>query len=1013
MLAKSQPSLIVDPAWTTQAGDYSHRSSTRESAHVQQHIQQSPRELSPKPSSKVGSAPITDAKTRTLMTPEQTILPAVGAYSRPHNVQPNSISGVIERRDSSATPFSRHQNNITFDHNKPLPIINADLPPPPPPPSSQPPPSESQLRPQGHQRRRSFIPTALMTSNLAKFVGRNHGTTSPTATHEQTTSPRSPRSPVLSTPKPTDQKDDEPVLSDGALLTADQFKWSIISCCNEIKGRVAKQRFESKKSPPADVVVSPPQPQPQKKVEKSKSGRFNSYSAAQLTSEVVLKDPRSLLQSLLQVMTSSVEEATGQQDTTAAATFYHGQSSQPHNQSHSSLMGTTGSLGHSSGTGTTKSSQPIRQAPPHSSSYPSLVQSSTSSIHSPPSIRSISSVSTQQQQMLMLQQQQPQKQQSRLGGKQSQTKLTVALGTDAVLKPLSMDDMIRLTVYALSVAPEQWIPWHLYDFFVQGMKYRDLVELLPTQSQKIVKSILETVDALIDYAMMIATDQSLSTQAASSAAAPATGSSFATGGSNGGSALGSGLGLRQQLSQAHLRTKSDVFVGPTKSMTELLSSHIIMALSSASFPAEQSMSPFPALLPSTNADNGGEAAALRALAMRTRKRRVIVDSLAVLVFRSRQDVSAIFHGSNASAPDHDSMLRPHLGDLVADERSKSKRRYSSAVVPGATSGSAGTAAGSTSMTLRLQAAERERGAGLKAFENLVAAFEEEFHPHKRANAIKMSEMKTSFESGILINTVATEISQRPVSMPNAAALPPICPPVPPRQARSLPGPAASPAAELVTVRSLSLPPWRKQTQTGSQVHIGQGQQNNRSHHSIVENPVETHKPESRPSSKSSVSAPAVMASLTAEEEKSVAEVKQFFLAGYTEASSSSPSPSAIPLTSATRDGPRPNSAPARIRPMPEQSAAPAPSPSAPVSTRPVPASLPAPVAASAVSVPAAAPTILTPMRAVIGRSKTTVSATLSSSWTTWKNYLLVLEEEEYVIVDTSDSEDERPNSRGD
>ncbi|KAG0369984.1 hypothetical protein BGZ54_008169 [Gamsiella multidivaricata] len=931
-----------------------------------------------------------------LATQEQAIVSS-GSESTRQCSFPAGITAK-ERGDMPNGLINRNRDSVIFDQNKPLPTITVNQQQhfqsrqhsqPPSQPSARPEAQPILEHPQQQQQpqkkpRRSFMPTALMTSNLAKFVSGSRNN-SPTTAVVQSNSPRSPRSPLVLAPKPVEQKEEEPALVPGAALTIEQFKWTIICCCNEIKSRVNKQRHELSKgaqtppSPNPEVAAS--EPAQQRKPERPKVGRFNgySYSSSSTTIEIPPKDPRSTLQPLLQVMALSVEETTGPRDgrrdvsayaqDSSSASFYHGSPSQTQNQSLLSLMTVgagNGSVGGDSALPkrTLSSNQPSHYSASFHSLAPSLVSSNASS----PSYISTSSAAAYQQQQ-QRQQQQRQQQPARLRSKKSQSKLAVSQATDALLNPLSLEDLVGLFAYILSVAPEQWIPWHLYDFFIrpQGRRYRDLVELLPTQSQRILKSILETVDGLVDYGVMVTLAQRQLALTSSKAGTLASGTGLAS--QTTGGALGSSLavnGIRQQLSQVHLRSRSEACV-TIKSDAETSAKSLVMALTA--------QDPVLTQVPVGPYDDGtGDTVHVEA-AVRTRKRRVIVDGLASLVFRSRQDVSTSFYGTVPASVDRDSMLRQTMDAAAADERTKSKRRYSSA----AYSAGAGFGPTATTLGMNVQTAEREREAGLKAFENLVLAFEEEYHPQK--NAIFSRMMMTNRS---VVSAAATEsvMSTRPASMPTAmhVVANPLGQAGPPRQARSLPSPIASPATELATVRSLSLPPWRKPAAGGSQIHLGQNQQNNRSHLSITESPAEPSSKGTRPPlpSKPPITAPTAMENGSGAIQHHSSDQVSVGAVIRTDSTQSTNAPS--PTTSGKEDdaGAQLNSAPARTSPTSGPTAPAAPAP------RPDPIHIPGSFA----------------------RSNSNVSATLSATWSAWKDHLLVLEEEEYVIVDTSDSEPE-------
>ncbi|KAI8595622.1 hypothetical protein EDD21DRAFT_390740 [Dissophora ornata] len=488
-----------------------------------------------------------------------------------------------------------------------------------------------------------------------------------------------------------------------------------------------------------------------------------------------------------------------------------------------------------------------------------------------------------------------------------------------------------------------------------------MMEMLPTQSQRILKSVLETADALVDYAVMAAMAPRRTTGGnATTASVP---SSMATGGAGGGS-VGSSQsvhGLRPQLSQAQLRNRNETLIALNKPKMEVSIASLVAALSSVDSTLPQQSSPFSR----SSDDSGLDDSIQREIAVRAHKRSIVLESLAGLVFRSRQDMLANFPGSNSSSQGRDSlpviMPRQKL-EIMAEERGKNKRRNSSAAASAGTAGTAaGGAAGQTTATLdiRIKAAERECEAGLKAFENLVKAFEEEYHPHKLA--------KTG------INNVATTSAMaRPVGMQGATLQA-----VPPRHARPLPGSRVQPEVEPAAVRSLSMPPWRKSPTPGNQVHTGQDQQNNRSYHNVFESSADVPAVCSRSPSSSALVLIAAPKDIATQAKRYPADQRNVMNRVMVPLDSA---PAPVMTTSMMKERPKPNPDPTRMKPK-----------------WIVSSSTPTPIAAQAT------PTLA---RATPGRSRRAVSATLSATWSAWKDHLLVLEEEEYVILDLSDSDDD-------
>ncbi|KAG0242870.1 hypothetical protein B0O80DRAFT_455248 [Mortierella sp. GBAus27b] len=927
---------------------------------------------------KRNSAPVPEQAARVIMattTQEQLTVqqqPRMGHSSRHPSFSSMDSMVLIHHGDMGSGRVGTTRNNAVDPLISPL-QLQSQLPPHP----SQGWPIMGNDDPvpvpkQEYKRRKSFMPAALKTSGLVKLVGGVSRNTSPTS--QGPASPKSPRSPNILTPRPAvvvESKDDTLPRMENRPLTIEQFKWSILCCCNEIKTRV-RQRLESHKSSRAnpDVLTTPAPvvvPTPPKKAEK-KVGRFNGLSSTAQPAES-LKDTRATLNSLLQVMAilSTTEEAAtpghrnvrgdgmfSSQDA-AAGGFYHGPSGGSplpshaplpllsHNPSLLSLMGTSRANGEPA-----EPPSSMRSGRPTLTHHPSYSMTLPSTNPSNPYLQQQAQHQQQQQQ----QQQPPQPPQRLRSLKQS--KIAAAGVTDNILKPLTLEDLVRLMAYTLSIAPEEWIPTHLYDFFErpQGQKYRDLVELLPTQSQRILRSILETVDGLVDCAVLAEwtlRDQPSPTSKLGSLTSPG--------------------GLRHQLSQVHLRSRNESTTGPIKT---------------AASPTMMMYSPENM----SHVHLNGYAQQQQEDGVRVRKRRVILDSLSALVFRSAQDVTIGLFGNGDLPSTRDGLMsstgtgrkisRPTLdlggGSSNGEERSsKGKRNSTSAgglpplstagLVAAAVNEVLGGGAGATAAT-RLQSSDRETG--LRAFENLMAAYEEEYCSQKvaigsaptpdRVSKVSAAPSVASTMIGGSSSLCDSGVDTTspfacPISMPSSppphrhpqvstvssssssstSSLPAI---VPPRMARSLPSgsSAASTAMELVTLRSLSLPPWRKQVKNAAtntcQVRPGQDPKNH---------PQPPHVP---PVPSSAAAAAAAAAT-----------------------SSSSPPP-------ASSSSSRPNHV-GRARLLSE-------------------------------------PTL--PLQSMLPPSarKDSLSSTMSSTWSTWKGHLLVLEEEEYVIEDGARNDAERP-----
>ncbi|KAG0026655.1 hypothetical protein BGZ82_009374 [Podila clonocystis] len=70
------------------------------------------------------------------------------------------------------------------------------------------------------------------------------------------------------------------------------------------------------------------------------------------------------------------------------------------------------------------------------------------------------------------------------------------------LRSLSTEQMSEVLAEILSMAPVDWIPQHLFDFIVrpQGRTLKDIMEMLPSISQEVLKCLLSSVDTLADIA---------------------------------------------------------------------------------------------------------------------------------------------------------------------------------------------------------------------------------------------------------------------------------------------------------------------------------------------------------------------------------------------------------------------------------------------------------------------------------------------------------------------------------
>ncbi|KAF9902040.1 hypothetical protein EC991_005396 [Linnemannia zychae] len=675
--------------------------------------------------------------------------------------------------------------------------------------------------------------------------------------------------------------------------------------------------------------------------------------------------------------------------------------------------------------------------------------------------------------------------------------------TNAILNPLSLQELALLLAYLLSVAPEQWIPWHLYDFFIrpQGRKYKDLIEMLPTHSQRILKALLETVEALVEYATGVAVLQKRK-------------------------ALQYQLQYQQQPQQqsgkqqqqtslAHLRSRSEVDPGHSRnnggygvggnsalkpSGSSTLSLARALAILEPPFSAHE-LHQIQQQQQQKASLNAGDMVH-QEIALRGRKRRVILDSLSGLVFRSRQNETHRASGAGSgsvgtmgalieSPTDNGSggLLAPEEKGAVGGGKGKAMRRRS--FLGAATSTSTGSAAATTAapspaaVALQLQISEREIEAGHLAFDNLVSAFEAEYvRPYPSALATigaagassgASTHVKTTPSAGMEVG-IESQDELPNVTLPqslvdagsvarirssntppgsqgaidrSAAALPPTgLPPIqqqqqlPPRQARSLPTAVSTPlGTDLAAVRSLSLPPWRKKhhsaLQLGQQLSPSLSTTMARQQEWLLQYPfqpqVQLQSSQPQPSQWSSlpVLAPA---SRSASAPSIIAPVLNRVLTTSTNGAVASQSEE-LPENVQSLVPP-PVSASGSTITLPALT-------TAEVLASPIVAGDDAVVSEDHLDVGAdvevtvtvrirGSPEAVTTMSATLPsqttsrRSSTkkkrpmsldnsdnnssvqllrtrTLSGTISSTWTAWKDHLLVLEEEEYVLADSSES----------
>ncbi|KAF9543260.1 hypothetical protein EC957_001060 [Mortierella hygrophila] len=769
---------------------------------------------------------------------QEALLPAIPSTTGGH--YPSALEGTGHQQVIDST--GRGRGRVVYDHNKPLPAIVAE--------------GESD-EDDGH------------SSNI-----NNRPASNEPAQEEGATSTAG---------------------ATNTALTIEQFKWSMICCCNEIKTRVFKQQqqqrlgslqddaphappslgqkpFPDSHNPYSGAAALPPTASSNKKADKNKSrssngnggnngnnsgsgsghlsSASNSYNTAAAI-EQAAQESRATLQALLMIMTSSSSSMGTEKDrdgldpTVLASNVqaYRGSNatagSQSQNQSLLSLIGTGGGVSMSA----TGAAPPMRSHSSHHlsrySSHSVLLTGPTTTPGGQPSTGGAPTTPL------------------RNNKSQSGMANSYAQATNTILNPLSLQDLALLLAYLLSIAPEQWIPWHLYDFFVrpQGRSYKDLIEMMPTHSQRILKALLETVEALIDYATITGLQyQRALSQQQQQQSGPA----------------------GKQLTLAHLRSRSDVDPGHSRNNggygvganpmlrsagSSMLSLAKALTILEPPFSAQelqqlqqqqqqQQMKQQQTGL--HTAARGGDMVH-QEIALRGRKRRVILDSLSGLVFRPRANESHRGDGGAVGAMGVliESPTEGGGGGLLSPEekgnggKGKAMRRRSflGAATSIASSGSSTAAAGGPSpaaVALQLQMSEREREASHLAFDNLVSAFETEFvrplpsfvagsGTSAKASATTTMggvEAGTEFQDELpnvtLPQSLAAAGSVARIRSSASAAVVPgqgtdrsfTLPSTlrqqqpSPRQARSLPTAVSAPT-DLAAVRSLSLPPWRK------------------------------------------------------------------------------------------------------------------------------------------------------------------------------------------------------------
>ncbi|KAG0349050.1 hypothetical protein BG004_002250 [Podila humilis] len=317
-------------------------------------------------------------------------------------------------------------------------------------------------------------------------------------------------------------------------------------------------------------------------------------------------------------------------------------------------------------------------------------------------------------------------------------------GCEAILTILSIQDLVRLLAFILSIAPEQWIPWHLYDFFVrpQGHGYRDLIDLLPTQSQKALRIVLVAVDLLVEYAVMTEIHGTLA-ETSSHSLGPAFSSTFSKARSpsmSSASGYPGGQHLRSRSDQVYPR---DVVEGSSMSLTMAMStldhsSHVAPAVPSKRNTFGLEFSPSLTSAAENSTISPISESILGGKRIREAKRKVIVESLSGLVFRSRQDVAIKVYGSTLSsillpvgASSWDEIFCPGREQTIPNLESQLPSSVFNARRSSVPASISTRALSATMSSVQAQgASDHERESSLQAFENLVNAYEEEYHSQK-------------------------------------------------------------------------------------------------------------------------------------------------------------------------------------------------------------------------------------------------------------------------------------------
>ncbi|KAF9920345.1 hypothetical protein FBU30_009847 [Linnemannia zychae] len=1117
--------------------------------------------------------------------PVATATPSQGQSHLPHPLSLPASHAAIGNVEASVAPSSQQPHSAS---SVALPIVTVELQQQQQQQQQQ--QSSAVVVTKKHPRRKSFLPASLMTSNLAKFIGGTSSTnnsyqvaTSPTILVHAATGPSSggptmsssngastaaiggagltgggqgqggmggTASTTLSPPSLWSSRspgsgdgesfqivDSIPHYTQGSVsttmvLTIEQFKWSMICCCNEIKTRVYKhQRQQSSQQGdntshppdqhhfPSTAQALPPCPPTSfnKKSDKNKSRSSNNgngngsghlFSSASHSCnstsaiDAAAQDARTTLQALLMVMKSTLSVTTDKDHDGAKGPMdlgtqgYRGSPAVgpgPHHSQNLAMSHLTAGGVAISATGTAppmRSHQLYHQPTHQLSRYSSHPTLSTAGIIPQSELSGNGNMAS-----TLL------RNRSQSRASNSTTVNNYVQATNSILNPLSIQELALLLAYLLSIAPDQWIPWHTYDFFIrpQGRTYKDLVEMLPTHSQRILKSLLETVEALIEYATSVGLQQQRIFFLQKQQAQEKQGAEKEK------------QNAKQQPSTtlaAHLRSKSDAESGHgwnngsygvggsggpmTKSAaSSTLSLARALAILEPPLTAQelnhiqqkqkqQQQQQHAAV---AQALGGGDTVHYE-IAIRGRKRRVILDSLSGLVFRPRQNEShshrlggsgvgmgtmgVLMESSTEGGGAGLLSLPPNeeRGPSSSGGKGKAMRRRSflgSVTAPtSSTSGSGvvtamgGGAPSSATVALQLQMSEREREAGHMAFENLFSAFEAEYvRPLPVASTMtKTAGATTSVEANAALQDELPNVTL-PQSLLDAGSVarirtsrsganigpewPPTLPTavqqgqqLPPRQTRSLPTAVSAPVGtDLAAMRSLSLPPWRKKHHSALQL----GQHTPPlSSPSIASAARQEWLPQSHiagetapaGSTASTVSTNSSLESHVEETEMLQQQQEQQQSQTLVPPTSTSGSTTALPTvvqgyevsivapripTDIGLRESRAESSPDVVTNEKDAAVSAGTSASTDID-KPLPTTFSTRTTETTRTRQHASAHKTRPMSldnsqnetlgAQLSRSRT-LSGTISSTWTTWKDHLLVMEEEEYVIADSSES----------